>query len=109
MGDDIDDIADSLGAVKAGGDLSTLPVTSVEDAGDIVTVNLKTPAGNVFSRELKRPPVWGPNCELKRMLDALGLGPEELDALEGMELPVRRAAVDGRPRFELDLDLLTEQ
>lgn len=106
MTDDIDDIADSLGAVKAGKDLSTLPVSSVEDDGDIVRINLKTPSGNVFSRELKRPPVWGPNCKLKTLLDALELGPNEVQALEGMALPVRRDVVDGRPRFELDLDAL---
>lgn len=106
MSDDIDDIADSLGAVKAGEDLTTLPVESVDDGGGTVTLNLKTPAGNVFRRELKRPPVWGANCDLKRLLDALELGPEETDALEGMELPVTREVVDGRPRFELDLDTL---
>jgi hypothetical protein len=107
MPDDIDDIADSLGAVKAGTNLSTLPVSSVEDDGDVVRINLKTPAGNVFSRELKRPPVWGPNCKLKTLLDALELGPKEVQSLEGMELPVRRDVVDGRPRFELDMDVLT--
>jgi len=108
MPDDIDDAADSLGAVKAGEDLSTLPVRSVEDDGEVVRINLETPAGNVFSRELKRPPVWGSNCELKRLLDALDLGPEDTDSLEGMDLPVKREVVDGRPRFELDLETLAE-
>lgn len=102
MADDIDDIADSLGAVRAGGDLSTLPVSSVTDDGATVELRLKTPAGNIFTRELKRPPVWGPNCQLKTLLDAYGLGPDEASALEGTELPVKRHIVDGRPRFEID-------
>jgi len=106
--DDIDDIADALGAVKAGTDLSTLPVKSVSDDSDIVRITLETPAGNVFGRELKRPPVWGPNCDLKTLLSAYGLGPDEVDALEGKELPVRREVTDGRPRFELDLKALAD-
>ncbi|QSG08371.1 hypothetical protein [Halapricum desulfuricans] len=107
--DDIDAIADALGAVKAGTDRSTLPVRSVADDGDIVRISLETPAGNVFERELKRPPVWGPNCELKTLLDAYDLGPDEVDALKGKALPVRREVVDGRPRFELDLDALSDK
>lgn len=106
MPDDIDDIADSLGAVKAGDDLSTLPVSSVEDDGDVVTLCLKTPAGNVFERELKRPPVWGANCKLKTLLSAYDLGPDEVDSLAGLDLPVRRDIVDGRPRFELDFEAI---
>lgn len=106
MSDDIDDIADALGAVKAGTDLSTLPVKSVGDDGDIVRIVLETPAGNVFERELKRPPVWGPNCDLKTLLSAYDLGPDEVGALQGKSLPVRREVVDGRPRFEIDLDAL---
>lgn len=106
MPDDIDDIADALGAVRAGGDLSTLPVSAVSDDGTTVTVELKTPAGNVFKRELKRPPVWGANCKLKTLLDAYGLGPDNVEELQGRELPVRREVVDGRPRFELDFEQL---
>ena len=108
MPDDIDDIADSLGAVKAGTDLSTLPVSSVEDDGTTVTIRLKTPAGNIFTRELKRPPVWGANCKLKTLLSAYDLGPEEVGQLEGRDLPVTRTVVDGRPRFEVDFDALPE-
>ncbi|MFB6188632.1 MAG: hypothetical protein ABEI57_02000 [Halapricum sp.] len=106
MTDDIDDIADALGAVKAGGDLSTLPVSAVHDDGVTVTIELKTPAGNIFDRELKRPPVWGANCKLKTLLDACGLGPEEVQQLVGKELPVKREVRGSRPRFELDLDAL---
>lgn len=107
--DDIDDIADALGAVKAGTDLSTLPVKSVSDDGNVVRITLETPAGNVFERELKRPPVWGPNCDLKTLLSAYDLGPNEVGALEGEVLPVRREVADGRPRFELDLDALKDK
>lgn len=109
MGDDIDDIADSLGAVKAGRDLSTLPVSSVEDDGTTVTIRLKTPAGNVFERELKRPPVWGANCKLKTLLSAYDIDPENVAALEGVDLPVERTVVDGRPRFELDFEVIAER
>lgn len=109
MSDDIDDIADALGAVKAGTDLSTLPVASVSDDGNVVRIVLETPAGNVFERELKRPPVWGANCDLKTLLSACDLGPDEVESLEGKSLPVRREVVDGRPRFELDLDALADE
>lgn len=104
--DDIDAIADALGAVKAGVSRSRLPVTSVEDDGQTVTLVLETPGGHKVERELKRPPVWGPNCELKTLLDAYGLGPDEVERLKGKSLPVDRETVGGRPRFDLDLDAI---
>jgi len=109
MGDDIDDIADSLGAVKAGEELTELPVTTVEDDGQTVTLHLKTPAGNVFDREFKRPPVWGANCDLKRLVDGLGVDHDSIETLEGESLPVRREVVEGRPRFELDFERITAE
>lgn len=106
MPEDIDDIADALGAVKAGGDLSQLPVSAVQDDGQTVTIELKTPANNIFRRELKRPPVWGSNCDLKRLLDAFGLGPDEVQELKGKEIPVQREVAAGRPTFQIDFDAL---
>jgi hypothetical protein len=106
MPDDIDNIADALGAVKAGGDLSRLPVSAVHDDGQAVTIELKTPANNVFRRELKRPPVWGPNCDLKRLLDAYGLGPDDVQELQGKEVPVQREVAAGRPTFQIDFAAL---
>lgn len=106
MPNDIDNIADALGAVRAGGDLSRLPVSAVQDDGQTVTIELKTPANNVFRRELKRPPVWGSNCQLKTLLDAFDLGPEEVSALEGKEIPVQRDVAAGRPTFQIDFDAL---
>jgi len=106
MPDDIDAIADALGAVKAGTDHSRLPVSAVTDDGQTVTIELKTPAGNVFRRELKRPPVWGPNCDLKRLLDAFDLGPDEVSRLKGKKIPVKREVAAGRPTFQIDFGAL---
>ncbi|MCU4718508.1 hypothetical protein [Halapricum hydrolyticum] len=107
--DDIDAIADALGAVKAGASRSRLPVVSVADDGQTVTLVLQTPGGNSVERDLKRPPVWGPNCKLKTLLEAYDLGPDEVEQLQGKSLPVDREIVDGRPRFDLDFDRLADE
>ncbi|MFW6437252.1 MAG: hypothetical protein ACOCYZ_06430 [Halococcoides sp.] len=105
MPDDIDAIADSLGAVQAGPDLGTAVVTRVEVASDAVELALQTPAGSIVRTELVRPPVWGPNCALADVCAATGVEPPEFEALEGADLPIRRVE-DGRPRIEIDREAL---
>ncbi|MFW6436834.1 MAG: hypothetical protein ACOCYZ_04300 [Halococcoides sp.] len=106
MTDDIDAIADSLGAVKAGPSIGTAAVARVRSRSDAVEVTLETPAGSTVQTELVRPPVWGPNCALKRLCGAYDVDPPDFEALEGEDVPVRRATAEGRPRLEIDIDAL---
>ncbi|MFB6162309.1 MAG: hypothetical protein ABEJ86_02570 [Halococcoides sp.] len=106
MTEDIDAIADSLGAVRAGPNVGTAVVTAVSVTANAVELTLETPAGSAVHTELVRPPVWGPNCALKRLCGAYGVYPDDFEALEGEEVPVRRSVAEGRPRIEIDFDAL---
>lgn len=107
MSRDIDDLARDLSAAREG-DLDERPVVGVADDGDAVTLTLGLPSGDRFSRRLARPPVWGANCDLKRLLDACGLGPDEVEALEGETVPCTRSVVDGDLEFAIDFDALAD-
>jgi len=106
MTDDIDAIADSLGAVKAGPSIGAAEVADVTISQDAVAFTLETPAGSTVHTEVVRPPVWGPNCALKRLCAAYSVEPPDFEAFEGEEVPVRRTLDEGRPRLEIDVDAL---
>lgn len=103
--DDVDSIAADLSDVTDG-DLEEAPVVAVEDSPETVTVTLELPSGTQFTDSFDRPPVWGSNCELKRLLDAFGLGPDDVDGLVGERLPCDREVRDDGIHFWVDVDAL---
>jgi hypothetical protein len=107
MSDDIDTTADALSNVQSNEDLDTVAIVDVTEDGHEVCVHLQLPGSPNFEQRFERPPVWGANCDLKRVLDAYGLGPDEIEALVGQQVPVTREVVDGTLHFEIDIEALS--
>ena len=76
MSDDIDTTADALASVQSNDDLDTVEIAEVTEEGHDVCFHLQLPGSPNFEQRFKRPPVWGANCDLKRLLDAYDLGPD---------------------------------
>jgi hypothetical protein len=106
MTDDIDEAADQLSVVRSGEALEAVPVTGVREDDAEAVLELTLPNGDSFTETFTKPPVWGANCELKTLLDAFGLGPGDVDGLEGEELPCDRDVTETGIEFEVDLDAL---
>lgn len=98
--------ADSLNAVREGGDLSDVRVSRIDRDGHEVTVTLTLPSGTTFTDDFSVPPVWGANCDLKRLLDAYGLGPDSMNELVGESVPCSREVRDGGLELHVDVDAL---
>jgi hypothetical protein len=103
--DDVESIAADLSDVT-GGELDRAPVVAVEDGPEAVALTLELPSGTQFSDRFDRPPVWGPNCELKRLLDSFDLGPDEADELVGKRVPCDREVREDGIHFWVDVDAL---
>ncbi|MCU4924544.1 hypothetical protein OB905_00900 [Halobacteria archaeon AArc-dxtr1] len=108
MSDDIDDESDQLTVVTSGDALSSIPVSAVSETAHEVVVTMLLPSGDTFSDRFSKPPVWGSNCDLKRLLDHVGIGPDEMDDLVGEKLPCDRTIYETGIEFEIDLDALSE-
>lgn len=108
MTGDIDDAVDELADVQAGSDLDAIPIVDVAETGTTVTVTLGLPSGNEFVDEFTKPPVWGANCELQSFLDAMGVGPNELDELVGMSVPAEREVGTSGLEFSIDREAVFE-
>mgnify|MGYP006296831009 FL=1 len=102
MTGDIDDAVDELADVQAGSDLDSVPIVDVAETNATVAVTLGLPSGNEFVDEFTKPPVWGANCELQSFLDAMGVGPNELDELVGMTVAAEREVGTSGLEFSID-------
>ncbi|MFC4408042.1 hypothetical protein [Haloarchaeobius iranensis] len=102
MTDDIDDAVDELADVQAGSDLESVPIVGVAETNATVSVTLGLPSGNEFVDEFTKPPVWGANCELQSFLDAMGVGPDELDELVGRTVAAEREVGTSGLEFSID-------
>ncbi|WP_435364751.1 hypothetical protein [Haloarchaeobius sp. DYHT-AS-18] len=108
MSKDIDDAVNELADVTAGRDLDSIPIVSVAETPTTVEVTLGLPSGNEFTDTFDRPPVWGANCDLKRFLDAMGVGPDDLDDLVGREVPASRRVGKAGLEFSIDRERVFE-
>jgi len=107
MSDDIDTTADALSNVQSNTDLDTAEIVDVTEDGHEVYVHLQLPGSPNFEQRFERPPIWGANCDLNRLLDAYGLDPDETEALVGQQAPVTREVVDGTLHFDIDIEELS--
>jgi len=107
MTGDIDTTADALASVQSNGDLETVEIVAVSEANHEVCFRLQLPGSPTFEQRFKRPPVWGANCDLKRILDAYDLGPDEIEQLIGTQVPVTREVIDGSLHFEIAIEELS--
>lgn len=107
MDGEIDTTAEALSSVQSDGDLDTVEIVDVTEASHEVCLHLRLPGSPDFEQRFKRPPVWGANCDLKRVLDAYGLSPDEIPELVGKQVPVNREVIDGTLKFEIDIDELS--
>ena len=107
MSNNIDTTADALASVQSNDDLDTVSIVDVTEEGHEVCVHLQLPGSPNFEQRFERPPVWGANCDLKRLLDADGLGPDKIEALVGQEVPVTRDVIGGTLHFEIDIEALS--
>ena len=107
MSDDIDTTADALSNVQSNEDLATVEIVDVTEEGHEVCFHLQLPGSPNFEQRFERPPVWGANCDLKRILDAYNLGPDEIEDLIGTQIPVTREVVDGTLNFDIDIEALS--
>lgn len=106
MTGDIDTTADALSSVQSDGDLETVEIVDVTEEGHEVCFHLQLPGSPPFEQRFKRPPVWGANCDLKRILDAYDLGPGEIEQLVGTQVPVTREVIDGALHFAIAIEEL---
>jgi hypothetical protein len=106
--DDVETTAARLSDLEDDADLDRVPVVAVEDGAERVELTLELSSGTRFSHSLSRPPVWGPNCELKTVLDAFGLGPDEVGELVGRRLPCERSVREDGIRFSVDAAALAD-
>jgi len=104
MSEEIDKVAESLSTVRAGGSLDELRVAAVEETSHEVEVVLELPSGDRVRQTFSKPPVWGTNCELKTLLDAYDLGPDDVDELVGRAVPCEREVSGSGITFEIDVD-----
>ena len=65
------------------------------------------PGSPNFEQRFDRPPVWGANRDLKRILDAYNFGPDEIETRIGTQVPVTREVVDGTLNFDIDIEALS--
>ena len=107
MSDDIDTTADALSNVQSNEDFDTVEIVDVTEEGHEVCFHLQLPGSPNFEQRFERPPVWGANCDLKRILDAYNLGPDEIEDLIETQIPVTREVVDGTLNFEIDTEALS--
>ena len=103
MNGDIDNTAEALASVRSNGNLDTVEIVAVTEESHKVCFHFQLPGGAALEEWFKRPPVWGANCDLKRVLDAYGLGPDETEQLIGKQVPVNREVIDGTLQFEIDI------
>ena len=104
----IDETADQLTVVTSGEALSSVPVVSVTEDRHELTLILELPSGDRFSDTFTKPPVWGPNCALKDLVEYAGVDPSSLADLQGTELPCDRTITDTGIDFYVDREKLTE-
>jgi len=104
MDRDIDNTAEALDSVRSNGDLDTVEIVEITEESHEVCLHLQLPGSPDFEQWLNRPPVWGANCDLKRVLDAYGLGPDDVEQLVGKQVPVNREVIDGTLNFEIDIE-----
>jgi len=105
---DIDTTAKALDSVRSNGDLDTVEIAAVTEEDQAVCLHLQLSGSPDFEQWFKRPPVWGANCDLKRVLDAYGLGPDEVEQLVGEQVPVNREVTDGTLNFEIDIENMSQ-
>jgi len=104
---EIDDTAKALSSVQSNGDLDTVEIVEVTEESHEVCFHLQLSGSPDFEQRFKRPPVWGANCDLKQLLDAYGLSPDEIEDIVGEQVPVTREVVDGTLHFEIDIEALS--
>jgi len=107
MNGEIDTTAQALSSVQSDGDLGSVEVVDVTEQPHEVCFHLQLPGSPDFEQRFNRPPVWGANCDLKRILDAYGLSPAEIEGLVGKQVPVNREVKDGTLHFEIDITALS--
>jgi len=100
----IDNTAEALDSVRSNGNLDTVEIVEVTEEGHEVCFHFQLPGGADLEQRFKRPPVWGANCDLKRILDAYGLAPDEVEQLIGKQVPANREVIDGTLHFEIDIE-----
>lgn len=106
MSKDVDDAASQLSSVAAEASLDMVPVVAVDEGAETVDVTLELPSGKLFTQSFAKPPVWGANCDLKRLLDGTGIEPDDVDDLVGDRLPCQRSIDDEGLSFSIDLESL---
>lgn len=109
MSEEIDNAADALSSVQSNGDLDTVEIADVTEEGHEVCFHLQLSGSPNFEQRFNRPPVWGSNCDLKRILDAYNFGPDEIEGVIGQQVPVTREVIDGNLSFEIDIDELSSR
>jgi len=109
MSEEIDKVAESLSTVRSGGSLDELRVGEVRDGTHELTLVLELPSGDQVTETFSKPPVWGTNCDLKTVLDAFGLGPENPEQLVGKTVPCNREVTGSGITFEVDVEALESQ
>ncbi|WP_290811758.1 hypothetical protein [Halovivax sp.] len=106
MSNEIERSASSLAAVAADGDLDRVRIAAVEEAANDVDVVLELPSCDRFVHTFEKPPVWGANCDLERLLSALDADREHLRGLVDERVPCRRRVESGSLEVEIDVDEL---
>ena len=107
MSGEIDTTAEALSDVQSNGDLDTVEIVEITEASHEVCFHLQLPGSPNFEQRFKRPPVWGANCDLKQILDAYNLGPDDIEDIVGEQVPVTREVTDGTLHFEIDIEALS--
>jgi hypothetical protein len=108
MTDPVDDAAEKLAAVQSAADLSAVPVADVAVIDHELRLTLDPEDGPAFTDQFSIPPSWAANCELTRLLDAVGVPRGDLDALVGVELPCQRDVTPEGMELSVDVAALTD-
>lgn len=106
MSNEIDRAASSLATVASGGDLERVRIAAVEESADAVDIVLELPSSDRFVHTFGKPPVWGTNCDLERLLSALDASRDDLTELVDERVPCTRHVESGSLSVEIDLDEL---
>lgn len=100
----IDKIADSLAEVATNGDLDRVRIAAVEETAQEVDVILELPSCDRFTHTFQKPPVWGTNCDLERLLSAYDVDRENMRGLTDERVPCTREVENGSLEIEIDLE-----